>query len=73
MATAYNQIPQDVNLSVEPIFKELMKASIGRGSIYLKAKKPVAKVVEDKERTDLTRQQNCTIAPNKTRGENKWQ
>ena len=41
MSTAYNQIPQDVKLSVEPIFKELMKASIGRGSIYLKAKETI--------------------------------
>jgi len=46
MALTYNKIAEDVDLQVEPIFKELMKTSVGRGSIYLKAKETIIDYVD---------------------------
>ena len=51
--TQYNKIIEDVGLNITPIYTELMKASTGRGSAYLKAKETILDYVKKNNLTEI--------------------
>ena len=51
MATQYNQVLVN-DLDVVEIYKELMEASVGQGSVYLKAKETLTEIYNDVNITD---------------------
>lgn len=70
MATQYNQVLTS-DLDVVPVYKELMEASIGQGSIYLKAKETIVSYVEqgyltEREKADVIAQHIATLATQMT-------
>lgn len=56
--TQYNKLLEDVSLDVTPIFTDLMKASTGRGSAYLKAKETV---IDYADKSNLTEIEKATL------------
>jgi len=53
MSTQYTKIIEDVELNITPIYTDLMKASTGRGSAYIKAKETILDYVEKNNLTEI--------------------